>query len=81
MLGGSETRPTCRNSMVKMEKKNMAGEVVKMERMEVKVMVMASNGHRRSETQEEGIPEMKVKDLGNEASKEVLSIPLRRVPG
>ncbi len=67
--------------MVKIEAKKMAGDVVDIERIVVKIMVMASKGHLRSSTHDEEIPEMNVKDLGKVESKGALSMPLRRVPG
>ena len=55
-----------------MEAKKMAGDVVKIDRMVVKIIVMASKGHLRSSTQDEDIPEMKVKDFGNVESNAAL---------
>ncbi len=77
MFGGSETRPTCTKSIVKTEAKKMAGDVVKIERMLVKMTVIANSGHLRSSTQAGAIPEMNVNDLGKLESNDALSIPLR----
>ena len=81
MFGGAETRPTCRNSMVKMVGKKIAGAVVKMERRAVKIVVTARRGQRRSVTQEEGTLGMKTKDLGKEGEKGKEVIPFRVVLG
>lgn len=63
-----------------MEAKKWAGDVVKIERIVVKMIVIASNGHLRSSTQDEDIPETNVKDFGKVESNAALSMPLRFVP-
>ncbi len=48
VLGGSETRPTCKHRMKNVLKKRVAGEVVSSQRRARKVAVMARRGHRES---------------------------------
>lgn len=83
MFGGSETRPTCKNNMVNIEEKKIAGDVVKREMRTVKVAVTARRGQRRSVTQEEEKLGTKVKDLGKEGENEkeviLLSVVLRKL--
>lgn len=75
-VGGSDTRPTWKKSIVKTMGKKTEGEAVQRERIVVKMTVTARSGQRRSLMQEEESPETNVKDLGNGASKGIDWMPL-----
>ena len=78
LMGGSDTRPTWKKSMGKMEPKNTTGEVVHRDKRVVKVKVTARRGHRRSVMQSEDNPERKVYDFGNDESNPILLTPFCR---
>lgn len=83
LYGGSETRPTCRMRMKKVEKKKAAGEVVKREMRTRKTAVTAKVGQRESRGHFACVPvsERNLNDLGKDAAKLVLSMPCALLEG
>lgn len=53
VLGGSETKPTCKDRMKNVLRKRLAGEVVRSQRRIRKVAVTAKRGQRESEGHED----------------------------
>lgn len=75
VIGGSEPIATWKKTPGKMEATRMAGEEVEMERRVVKVRDTARRCQRRSWQWDAFMPERKVNEDGNSASKGMLSIP------